>query len=122
MARTKVIIYKPVLTEYLKSPKGQVGQYLEKRGKRVITAARAQVGKKTGHLAASIHMRQYPTALGQEMTIGSRLRHALPHHEGTKPHRIVARKAQVLRFTSGGRVIYTRSVMHPGTQIGRAHV
>ena len=36
---------------------------------------------------------------------------------GTRPHRIVARNARVLRFeTASGDIVFRRSVFHPGTQ------
>lgn len=36
---------------------------------------------------------------------------------GTKPHDIYPRKSNgVLRFTAGGRIVFTRHVSHPGTQ------
>lgn len=35
---------------------------------------------------------------------------------GTKPHIIRPRRAQVLRFTVGGRVVYAKIVHHPGTK------
>lgn len=41
--------------------------------------------------------------------------HAAPVHEGSRPHKIVPRKARALRFTLGGKTIYAKSVWHPGT-------
>lgn len=35
---------------------------------------------------------------------------------GSRPHLIVPRRASALRFTVGGRVIFARSVNHPGTR------
>lgn len=35
---------------------------------------------------------------------------------GTRPHKIRARNAKVLRFEVGGRVVYARVVNHPGTK------
>jgi hypothetical protein len=36
--------------------------------------------------------------------------------KGSRPHKIVARRASALRFEVGGRVVYARSVNHPGTK------
>lgn len=36
--------------------------------------------------------------------------------EGTRPHKIRARRAKALRFEIGGRVVYARVVNHPGTK------
>jgi len=35
---------------------------------------------------------------------------------GTRPHQIRPVRAQALRFTTGGRVVFARLVNHPGTQ------
>lgn len=35
---------------------------------------------------------------------------------GTRPHLIRPRRAQALRFTVGGRVVYAKLVRHPGTR------
>jgi hypothetical protein len=116
----KVVFYKPVLDEVLKSPNGMVGRYLAERGRRIVIAARMQAGVKTGKLKASIHMRhEVGGTSGQYVKVGSSLHYALLHHEGTKPHIIVPNRASVLRFSSGGRVIYTHAVRHPGTRPNR---
>lgn len=114
-----VVIDKPVLNHFLNAPSGETGQYLRKRGELVVASARLKVGKRTGFLAGSIHMRQSREPYGQKLWIGSELNYALAHHEGTKPHIIVAKRAQMLRFHAGGRVIYTRAVKHPGTRANR---
>lgn len=108
-----------VLDHYLNMPDGQVGKYLSKKGTLIVTAARAQVGKRTGRLALSIHKRQMRVGRYQQLRVGSVVNYALAHHEGTKPHMIVAKDAQMLRFTSGSRVIYTRMVRHPGTRANK---
>lgn len=36
--------------------------------------------------------------------------------EGTRPHEIVAKRAKVLRFKVGGKVIYRKRVSHPGNK------
>lgn len=116
---TRIVFRKKTLDFYLNEPFGPVGRDLHQRGRRIERAAKAQVGVKTGRLKASIHMRQERSVGGQKVTIGSPLSYALMHHEGTKPHIITPDRAQVLRFTSGGRVIYTRAVRHPGTKPNR---
>jgi hypothetical protein len=43
----------------------------------------------------------------------------LMHHQGTRPHIIVPRRAQTLRFYSRGRIVYSKLVHHPGTKPNR---
>lgn len=107
---------KPAIDYMLKSPYGDVGMYMRRGAIVVQNAARAQVGVGTGRLKASIGYKQERTALGQKVTIGSSLSHALLHHEGTKPHVITAKPGGMLRFTRGSRVVYRQAVVHPSTR------
>lgn len=116
---TTVVIRKAELDFMLNNPSGDVGRYLAKKGRMVQAAAKAQVGVRTGALRASIHMRHLRDSRGQYLKIGSELNYALLHHEGSKPHLIVAKRATVLRFVNRGRVVYAHSVMHPGTKANR---
>ena len=111
-----VIFRRGPLDNLLNSPRGEVGRYLFERGTRILIAAKSQVGVKTGRLKASINMRQYRSVGGQSLKIGSPLNYALIHHEGTRPHIITPDTAEVLRFSSRGRIVYTRVVRHPGTK------
>jgi len=112
----KVIWNKPAIDNMLNNPTGEVGRWLSAQGTKFVAAARAQVGKRTGFLAGSIHMRHSRGARHQELRIGSTLSYALAHHEGTKPHVIMAKNGGALRFTSGTRIVYARAVRHPGTK------
>jgi hypothetical protein len=116
MAYSKIIFRKKTLDFFLNDPYGPVGRHLFVRGRAIMAAAKAQVGVDTGRLKNSIHMRQSRFPLGQEMRIGSPLSYAYNHHEGTKPHIITPDRTQVLRFSSRGRIVYARSVRHPGTK------
>lgn len=112
-------IYKPILDDVLNNPQGgnnTVGKYMRDRGKVIMAAAKKQVGVKTGVLRASIVTIHTRAAQGQQLWIGSYSSIALLHHEGSRPHLIHARDGGMLRFSSGGRVIYTRMVRHPGTR------
>jgi hypothetical protein len=109
----------PSLQYELQAPTGMVGKYIYKRAQAIAIAAKRQVGVSTGLLKASIHVRHERGATGQYVKVGSSVRQALLHHEGSKPHVIVANRAQTLRFTAGGRVVYTRQVSHPGTRANR---
>ena len=114
-----VIFRKAELDFLLNSPEGDVGKYLAKKGRLIMAAAKAQVGIRTGALRSSIHMRHLRDSRGQYVKIGSNLDYALLHHQGTKPHVIRPDRAKVLRFVRGSRIIYTTSVMHPGTKANR---
>lgn len=111
-----IVFRRGPLDNLLNSPRGEVGRYLFERGTRILVAAKGQVGVKTGRLKASINMRQYRSVGGQSLKVGSPLNYALMHHEGTRPHIITPDRAEILRFSSRGRVVYTRVVRHPGTK------
>lgn len=114
-----VKIYDAALRKELQSPSGIVWKWLRRRGEFAVSAAKRQVGVRTGALRQSIHMKQLANATGQYLWIGSKKNYAYLHHEGSRPHFIVPTKAEVLRFSSGSRVIYSRRVLHPGTRPNR---
>ena len=118
MASVKAhIVWRQIpLDVMLKQPQGEVGRWLRKRGTMIQAAAMAQVGVKTGALKASIKLIHERTVFGQMLTIGSPLSYALVHHEGSRPHVITPKNAKMLRFTSKGRVVYARTVLHPGAR------
>jgi hypothetical protein len=118
MASVKAhIVWRQIpLDVMLKQPQGEVGRWLRKRGTMIQSAAKAQAGIQTGALKASIKLIHERTVFGQMLTIGSPLSYALVHHEGSRPHVITPKNAKMLRFTSKGRVVYARTVLHPGTR------
>jgi hypothetical protein len=115
----KVVFRKAEYEFFFNEPSGKVGRYLALRGNLIVRAAKAQVGVRTGALRASIHMRHARDIRGQYIRIGSAMNYALLHHEGSKPHMIKPDRAQVLRFTNRGTVMYAHAVMHPGTKPNR---
>ncbi len=112
-------LYEPEFTIMINGDDGLVGRYMKRKARAMVFAAKAQAGYKTGALKKSIHFRHTTHAYGHKLWIGSRLSYAYMHHEGTKPHIILPKKAEVLRFTKGTRVIYSRGVRHPGTKPNR---
>jgi len=114
-----LIFREPTFDNYLNSPNGEVGRWLGRKGQKIETLAKMQVGKRTLKLRASIHRRQFRDRNGQTMLIGSPLPYALMHHTGTRPHQITPRRKQILRFVSKVRVVYSTRVMHPGTRPNR---
>jgi hypothetical protein len=116
---TKVVLRKAEYEFFFNEPSGKVGRYLAGKGNLIVLAAKAQVGVRTGVLRASIHMRHARDIRGQYIRIGSAVNYALLHHEGSKPHMIKPDRAQVLRFTSRGTVMYAHWVMHQRTKPNR---
>lgn len=119
MTPSNVKIYKGELNHFLNDPSGEVGDYLKGRGRVILLAAEGQVGVDTGQLKSSLYMIHSRNGLGQFVKIGSNNDIALIHHEGTRPHMITPRDQTHLRFSKGGRMVYSRAVMHPGTQPNR---
>jgi hypothetical protein len=119
MPNYSVVFRQPVFNDFLNSPKGEVGEKLDKWAKLMLFQAKRQVGVRTGALRASIHMTHERMINGQEFRIGSDLNYALVHHQGSRPHLITPDRAEMLRFTSRGRVVYSHQVMHPGTKANR---
>lgn len=96
---------------------GMVSRDMIKRARRVQVGAQRQVGVRSGRLLRSIKVEAfYRPKTGAY--IGSGVRYAMLHHEGTRPH-IIAPQGRVLTFTSKGRRVHARKVLHPGTKPNR---
>jgi hypothetical protein len=115
----KFVLHKASYDHMVNAPKGEVGRYLEKRAQRLVTLARRQVGKKTHALERSLSYKVTRDGKGLVALVGSSNRIALMHHKGTRPHIILPRRAQTLRFYSRGRIVYSKMVRHPGTKPNR---
>ena len=71
----------------------------------------------TGRLRSSIRAEPPRVfSLRGSVTVGSDVEYAAAVNDGTRPHQIRPRRAQVLRFNVGGRVVFARVVNHPGTR------
>lgn len=121
MAADVVYVPDPVVFNYeFKSRAGMMGRDLTKRGIQLQRLAQRQVGKKTGFLRISIGYDVNPSMSGLVLTVGSSARIAYIHHEGTRPHYIRPKqRSGALRFNQGGRIVYARRVLHPGTRPNR---
>lgn len=101
----------------LNHPSGMIGRALHKNGARMVLGARKMVGVQSGRLQRAIHYRISRTPHGQVLIVGVKgVPYARSHHEGTRPHLITPQRAQALRFSAGGRIVYARQVLHPGTK------
>lgn len=107
------------INRVVNDPRGPVIPHLRKVGRTIVAAARAQVGKDTGDLARSIEFNIQRFGGLPELWIGTYNKIAYLHHEGSRPHAISARNGQFLRFSVRGRMVYARTVMHPGTRPNR---
>lgn len=117
MADGIVLVLNEIRLAYeLNSTTGMVGRDIRKRGFRVLTSARRDVGVDTGFLRSSLHLRTSPGVLGPTAEVGSSVSYALMHHQGTRPHVIRASQGRVLAFNKGGVRIFRQSVNHPGTK------
>lgn len=99
--------------------RGPVISHMKQIGRVVTAAAKRQAGKDTGELARSIHWNLNRYGGLPEIWVGTYNQIAFLHHEGTRPHAISARGGTFLRFSAKGRVVYDRTVMHPGTKANR---
>lgn len=107
------------LNQFLNGPTGEVSRFLHRGGRRVVLAAKAQVGKDTLSLMESISYDVRTIGSIPTLTVKAENEIAYIHHEGTRPHVITPRNSQALRFSSNGRIVYSRAVMHPGTPPNR---
>lgn len=85
---------------------------LNRRAESVQRRAKVLVGKKTGRLAARIELTSRAAPPYWWFKIEGNTLYAYYHHHGTRPHLITGE----LEFRSGGRMIHTRVVHHPGTR------
>ncbi|AHJ88321.1 tail assembly chaperone [Mycobacterium phage Hosp] len=85
--------------------------------RRIANQARADVPVRTGNLGRTIgEMPQVYTPFHVSGGVEATADYAAAVHEGSRPHRIAARSADALRFVWHGRVIFRKSVWHPGTR------
>lgn len=68
---------------------------------------------RTGNLRRTIHIERVTRS--SATTVAS-ANYAAFVELGTKPHVIRPRRKKVLRFSAGGRVVFTKYVNHPGTK------
>lgn len=112
----KFVVNQVAYKELTESPTGMTGMWLRRRALRLQMLAQIQVGKKTGKLKNDIKYKVVRDSRGLIATVGANNKIALMHHNGTRPHIILPKRAQTLRFFSRGRIVYAKVVHHPGTK------
>lgn len=104
----------------LRGEGGLVHKDITRRTRRANTFAKAQVGKDTRALVRSISYRVATGSRGGVTgTVTANNKIAIMHHNGTRPHTIVATPNKTMRFKSRGRIVYAKIVRHPGTKPNR---
>lgn len=87
---------------------------------KVNLALHSEFNKPTGKLAAKTETRLIRTRNGNVLRVSNKAKYALAQergsgtHAGKGPYPIRPRRARALRFMSGGAVVFSRGVMHPG--------
>lgn len=104
------------LDKLLNHPSGPVGRHMRTVGLKILAGAHTMSGLRTGSLRRRMYMDHGRKGRYQYVEVGSKARHAYWHHEGTRPHRILPENGRVVRFNVGGKVVYAKKVMHPGTR------
>ena len=114
---TEVHIDQAGMQLVLRGEQGPVAAHVRQVGRRTVRYARTLAGNRTGRLRQSISMERDRSISGEYgVTVGSNVSYALVHHEGARPHVILARRqGRVLRFRPrGGGIVYAKRVKHPG--------
>lgn len=71
---------------------------------------------RTGTLQRATKGKVVRTKRGGIVRLQNAKRYAAPIDKGSRPHVIRARRGRALRFVSGGKLIFRRSVRHPGNR------
>ena len=118
------VVMDPGSVAYVKLfyPKSEPERYLKRQAEKVAMLARVLAPRRTGLLAASIHVDQNRNEHGQfafGFKVGSSVPYAGFVHEGTSPSFRRATPGRAFRFmgtdASRGQLVFARTVKHPGT-------
>lgn len=111
------------LDHLLRSPRGPVGQHVERVTKRVYERVKqtTPVAPSNPLYTGGTLKRKTIYQIAQDRggpfgRVVANTRYAMYVARGTRPHIIRARRAKALRFYWRGKVQFRRSVRHPGTK------
>jgi len=90
---------------------------LREASRQVVNRARVLAKVRTGRLRSSVRAESPRIfSLRGSVKVGSDLEYAGFVNDGTRAHKIRARNAKALRFNVGGKIVFVKSVNHPGTK------
>lgn len=116
---TSFELHRTTIERMLRLPGGLVYRNMERRVQRVEAEARRRAPGSMGDgNNITVQIRRGPGGDFQGV-INARHPAALYVLGGTRPHMIRPVRARALRFTIGGRTVYAKAVMHPGTKPNR---
>jgi hypothetical protein len=101
-----------------KSWAGPVGRSVDRLALETTFRQKVMANKKTGKMAASLHVIKKTLAKGIAFDAGSKVRYTMFMEQGTRPHKISAKAGGFLVFfwPKVGHMVYFKSVNHPGTR------
>lgn len=119
-ASVKVVLDIPALTHF-KSWNGPLGHSIRRLARETVWRQKTLAPRRTGTMMGSIEARYggNPKGKGIWFEAGSwTVKYTLFMEEGTRPHKIQAKKAPALVFfwPKVGKVAHFKSVNHPGTR------
>lgn len=112
----------PFASDLQRSIQVHVGTQIMPRARQRVDAVldMNEPKRRSGKLHGSKRVRQSFSGLNPSLTVEYTADHAGPTDVGPRAHVIRARRAKALRFVSGGKVIYRRSVnWRPGPGVAR---
>jgi hypothetical protein len=84
--------------------------------RKILNQATVNAPVDTGFLRAQHSMTVKTLRTRVKGEVVNRAKYAAAVHDGSKAHIIRARKKKALRFEVGGKVVFARSVRHPGSR------
>ncbi|SCG15531.1 hypothetical protein GA0070610_1765 [Micromonospora echinofusca] len=113
----RVDLFAGEMRQLLTGPVGPVLRFVRSVARRVRTRAVLKCPVDTGRLR-SAHREEVGVGRGQVYGfVVNDVEYAAAVHGGTQPHQIRPRRpGGVLRFETGGQVVFTTLVNHPGTR------
>lgn len=114
MADIKIDWDQVAIRKMFRSPTGEVGRNLAKRGERIAEAARKLA---PGSMGDHVHTTVTGSVLtGTLVTVYCDHPAIIYVSKGTRPHVIMPSGKKALRFSMGGETVFAMRVNHPGTK------